>query len=122
MNVRACVRAYKPLLEHSFQDQQDRLHRAYRCGVRTIGSSETIEKWVNRSNVLPVALRLSQRSRFLFSRAHNDSSIGILTLLTRFSVSVCLSFSLFLLLASILSCAQLLLFLIVPMILKASYV
>lgn len=64
--MRACVRIYRFSNVHS---AISRIGFAVPTGARAIGSAETIEKWVNRSNVLPAALRLSRRSRFLFSRA-----------------------------------------------------
>lgn len=116
-NVRACVRIYR---SSNTRSAISRIGFAVPTGARAISSAETIEKWVNRSNVfLPAALRLSRAA--FSSLAHSDSSVGILTLLTRFSVLVCLSSSLSLFPASILPRARLS-SLIAPVILAASYV
>lgn len=73
---RAHVHAY--MRAHALvRDRQDRF--AVPADARTIGSAETIEKWVNRSNVLlSAALRLDRRAAFS-SLAHYESSVGILT-------------------------------------------
>jgi len=87
MNVkcmRACVRIYRFSNIHS---TISRIGFTVPTGARAIGSAETIEKWVNRSNVLPAALRLSQRSRFLFSRVQRLFRWNSKILLTRFSIS-----------------------------------
>lgn len=71
-HVHAYVRAHALVC-----DRQDRF--AVPADARTIGSAETIEKWVNRSNVLlSAALRLERRAAFS-SLAHYESSVGILT-------------------------------------------
>jgi len=78
------------------RDQQDRLRCACWCGARAIGSAETIEKWVNRSNVLPAARCVSTEPLSLLSRAaRNNSFVGILTLrASLLSPPLSLSFSL----------------------------
>lgn len=66
---RACV--HIALIRSRSRDQQDRLCVVPGVYAHSIGSAETIEKWVNRSNVLP-ALRLNGEPLSLLS-AHNTT-------------------------------------------------
>jgi len=55
--VSTCVRAFTPLLDRD--PAINRIGFVVLAGAHAISSAETIEKWVNRSNVLPAALRLN---------------------------------------------------------------
>jgi len=55
--VSTCVHAFTPLLDRD--PAISRIGFAVLAGAHAISSTETIEKWVNRSNVLPAALRLN---------------------------------------------------------------